>query len=148
MQRDEETLDDCRSFCGTRASFDGEYERPPAKCTPAQVNATRGRFNAAYAKRQYTLARDLLRDLPQRCSRYLPWWIVPEIANDLALAQLRSGDPSACLRTLEHQFGADLDTPDETIRDAGNLPPSDADDWLRWVAAARFNRSLCRAALR
>jgi hypothetical protein len=63
------------------------------------------------------------------------------IRNDLALAQLRSGDAAACRQTLA-PLAEEAGRTDEQLRE--NYPPVDADVVLPMLKAARTNLRLCR----
>ena len=64
--------------------------------------------------------------------------------NDLALTQFRLGDAAGCLRTLE-PLAKDAAKSDAQIRDE-MVAPTDVDNWLPVVKAARTNLKLCRTA--
>ncbi|NBX20583.1 MAG: hypothetical protein EBR58_04035 [Betaproteobacteria bacterium] len=66
------------------------------------------------------------------------------IRNDLALAQLRSGDAAGCLVTLQ-SLKALGSMSDEEVREIPE--PTFVDIYLRIARATRTNLSLCNAAV-
>lgn len=131
----------CRMYCGMRAGFEGTYLKPPAGCTSSEVKAARKKFQASYAKKDFAGARALLEPVLQICPKYIFWTDRGWIRNDLAIAQFRSGDSASCLETLAG-FGDDLNQTDKQIRDTN--APSDADNQIRLMKAAKTNLRLCK----
>jgi hypothetical protein len=136
-------IEPCRTFCGARAGFAGLYRTAPASCTPAAQRAQRERFARQYRSRQFAKAEQTLTGLLSQCEPFIHWIALDEIRNDLALAQLRQGQPQACLQTLakvpaaEHAGEAELEMA---------YPPCDFTNYLPTAKAAWHNKSLCEKA--
>jgi hypothetical protein len=130
----------CRDFCGMRAGFEGLYIRPSSDCTISAVARTRKEFKLQYDHKQYSAAVQTLQPVLTQCARVLNWQDEHWIRNDLALAQLRSGDAAACRKTLEplHELA---DMSDDDIR--SRPEPAYTDTWLAIAKATRTNRKLC-----
>ncbi len=130
----------CRHFCGARAGFEGLYRVTSASCTPSAIKRTRAEFKRHYDLKAFEAARAALEPMLAACAASLGWVETGWIRNDLAVTQYRLGDPGACRRVLE-PLRADAQTSDREIRN--KLPPSDADQWLSVLRAARTNLKLC-----
>lgn len=131
----------CRTYCGMRAGFEGEYLRPATGCGDAERRATRDAFKRHYDAKRHAEALAALSPLLQRCARTLSWLETGEIRNDVAITQYRLGRRADCLRTLA-PFEEEATLSDDEI--LGGYPPSDGEAWLPIVKAARFNLGLCR----
>lgn len=131
----------CRYFCGVRAGYTGQYERPPAACTPSQVRKTRQNFQQAYQRQAYAQAAQLLAPVLAQCERYMTWLDKGWLRNDLGLTQAKLHD-KACQVTLA-PLAEDAVKSDEVLQ--SEYAPSDAEAWLRVVKAARTNLKKCAA---
>jgi hypothetical protein len=138
---DTATAEACRDFCGMRAWFGGDYLRPTPGCTDRAIATTRRHFKRAYDAKDYRLALTTLAPVLQDCDEVLTGVTKGWIRNDLALAQLRSGDAAACRQTLA-PLAEEAGRTDEQLRE--NYPPVDADVVLPMLKAARTNLRLCR----
>lgn len=78
------------------------------------------------------------------CAKTLDWLETGWIRNDLAITQYRLGDSAGCLRTLE-PLAKDAAKSDAQIRDE-MVAPTDVENWLPVVKAARTNLKLCAGA--
>ena len=132
----------CRTYCGMRAQFDGMYFKPAPGCSSDERSSTRDAFKASYAKKDYAAARAKLEPLLTQCAALLSWLEKPSIRNDLAVTLYHLHDRAACLSVLE-PLADDASKTDDAIRE--NYPPTDADDYLPLVKAARTNLKLCKA---
>jgi hypothetical protein len=131
----------CRYYCGMRASFEGRYLKVAAGCGPTAVRATRKEFKTLYDRKEFAAARAKLEPLFTNCAKTLDWLETGWIRNDLALTQHRVGDNAACLKTLQ-PLAKDAAKSDAQIRD-DMVAPTDVDNWLPVVKAARTNLRLC-----
>jgi hypothetical protein len=136
----------CRYFCGMRASFEGLYLKVAPGCAPSALRATRKEFKALYDRKDYAAARAKLEPAFNDCAKAIDWLDTGWIRNDIALVQLRTGDAAACLRTLE-PLAKDAAKSDAQIRDE-MVAPTDIENWLPVVKAARTNLKLCASALK
>jgi hypothetical protein len=134
--------DACRTYCGMRAHFDGMYFMPASGCSSDERSRTRDAFKASYARKDYADARAKLEPLLTQCAPLLSWLEKPSIGNDLAVTLYHLHDRAACLSVLEPMAG-DAAKTDDAVRE--NYPPTDADDYLPLVRAARTNIKLCKA---
>lgn len=139
---DVEGNDPCRFYCGMRAHFDGMYFRPAPGCAGNDRTHARDAFKASYAKKDYATARAKLEPVLSQCASLLSWLETASIRNDLAVTQYHLHDRAGCLSTLD-PLAADAAKSDAAIRES--FPPTDADDYLPLVKAARTNLRLCRA---
>ncbi|MBH9577222.1 hypothetical protein [Inhella proteolytica] len=137
------TSDNCSRHCGARAAFEGDYSKPPANCTTTAVAQRRAQFLKQYHAKQHALAAQSAEALLKDCSDFLFWFTQDSIRSDLALAQLRAGQPKACLATLE-QTAAGKVADQEGLRAA--LPPVEYDSY-EWANAIWHNRRLCQQAI-
>jgi len=133
----------CRYYCGMRAAFEGLYMKAAPGCAPAAMRATRKEFKALYDRKDYAAARAKLEPAFNNCTKTLDWLETSWIRNDLAITQYRLGDNAGCLRTLE-PLAKDAAKSDRQIQ--ADFPPTDADNWLPVVKAARTNLKLCGGA--
>lgn len=138
---DTATAEACQNFCGMRAWFGGDYLRPTPGCTDKAIAASRRNFKRAYDGKDYRLALTTLAPVLQDCDEVLTGVAKGWIRNDLALAQLRSGDAAACRKTLA-PLAEEAGKTDEQLREV--YPPIDADVVLPMLKAARTNLRLCR----
>lgn len=136
-----ETAEPCRYYCGARASFEGKYLKPAAACIPKAINKSRRDFKKLYDKKAYAEAVAVLEPILKGCSKTMHWLDKGWISNDLALTYHKMNRDDICLTYLKG-FEGDVAKPDEKIRE--DYPPSDADDYLPIVKAARTNMELCR----
>jgi hypothetical protein len=133
----------CRQYCGARAGFDGLYIMPSSACTPSAIEATRKSFLQKYSQKQFVIAVQKLAPLLIQCKQVINWGDEQWIRNDLALAQFRSGDKAACLKTLSplNEIAA---MTDEEIR--GVPEPAYVEHYLDIAKATRTNLRLCKTA--
>ena len=131
----------CRYYCGMRASFEGLYMKAASGCTPAVLRATRKEFKALYERKDFSAARAQLEPALNHCAKTLDWLETGWMRNDLAITQFRLGDRAACLRTLE-PLAKGAAKSDAQIRDE-MVAPTDIENWLPVVKAARTNLKLC-----
>lgn len=139
---DESAHEQCRYFCGARASFDGKYLMPENGCADSERQASRKRFIGFYKQKNYASARAQLEPLLQKCSQTLHRFEDGDIRNDLAITQYHLNDFAGCLKTLEplaEYAGLSL----EQLKE--NFAPSDADVMAPIAKSARTNISLCSA---
>lgn len=132
--------EDCLSFCGARAWFEGEYFLPPKGCNSDERKVRRESFVAAYKARQYATAFGALNSLYMQCKEYLHWIDLDEIRNDLAITQFNLGNKAACLATMRDNIGSAYPS-EEKLRE--HLPPIDFDIYLRVAQATWFNAKKC-----
>ncbi len=133
----------CRAYCGARASFDGTYRIPPEGCTGAKQQERRNAFLRLYRARKFAEARPILENLTSQCAAYINWIQIDSDRNDLALAQLHSGDAPACLATLKQTRAAQYDN-EAALKDS--FPPCDFDNYIKVARASWYNKALCEKA--
>jgi hypothetical protein len=139
------TMEECRSYCGARAGFDGTYRVPPSACTAAGRQKSRDRFLALYRSRGYRQAANTLQTLIENCGEFMGWIEKDKIRNDLALSQYHSGEFSQCVTTLNTTLAASFE--DEKHLKTGGphvyLPPCDFDNYIGVAKSTWFNKALC-----
>jgi hypothetical protein len=133
--------DNCRGFCGIRASFDGTYLKPSPACTDKAVAASRKTFKRQYDAKDYAAAQTTLAPVLSECDKTIDWFAKGRIRNDLALTQFKLGDRAACLQTLQPLAEHTAQTDDDI---KAMYPPFQADIFLPVVRATRTNLKLCR----
>lgn len=131
----------CRGWCGVRAGgFDGLYRRAAPGCTLPERQRARQAFQRHYEARDYAQAGAALGPVLARCAAALPPLEAAWIRNDLALAQLKAGSRAGC-RQLLQPLAERAAQPEAQVRE--ELPPADAQAWLRVLRATRTNLALC-----
>lgn len=131
----------CRGWCGARAGgFDGLYRRAAPGCTLPERQRARQAFQRHYEARDYAQAGAALAPVLARCASALPPLEAAWIRNDLALAQLKGGSRAGC-RQLLQPLAERAAQPEAQVRE--ELPPADAQAWLRVLRATRTNLALC-----
>jgi hypothetical protein len=120
------------------------YFKPSPACTSKGMTASRKKFKLLYDKKEYSSAVQVLSSVLVNCAPVLNRFDQGFVRNDLALAQLQSGDPAACLQTLQplQDLGS---MRDEEVRETSE--PTYVDVYLRLARATRTNLRLCNAGL-
>jgi hypothetical protein len=139
------TAEECRGFCGARASFDGRYVKAIPGCENAARQLARNRFKKLYDAKQYQEARVVLEPLLTTCAKSLIWYEDGTIRNDLAITQYHLRDFNGCLDTLKEFQGDDADQRLEGLK---ATEPSSADMYAGILGPARHNLALCAKAVR
>ena len=137
------TRDTCADHCGARAWLEGDFRLPPESCTSAAITQRRALFLKQYRAKQHAQAVQTAQSLLTQCADFLFWITQDGIRSDLALAQLRAGQPQACLATLERTAAGKVSDADGLRSD---LPPLDYDNY-EWADAIWHNRRLCQQAI-
>ena len=135
------TSGSCRYYCGMRAEFDGVYLQPAPACAAKAVAAARSSFQQLYNAKQFARARARLEPLLTDCIRTLNWLELGRIRNDLAVTLHKLGELAGCRAVLQPLAG-DAAASDAQLRET--YPPTDADNYLPIVRAARTNTKRCR----
>jgi len=138
---DTKTVDECKYFCGANAGILGLYIKPSLSCTDIAIARSRKSFKNFYDRKDFATAVKTLEPLLARCEPLIHWMQLGWIRNDLALAQHKEGNNSACLQTLK-SLSADAAKTDVEIRE--EYPPIDADIYLPILKATRTNLKLCK----
>lgn len=149
LKIDSHDSDTCRSYCGARATLDGQYQRPPAACTD-HTRATRlSQARALYAKKDYAGAAAGFSALIGQCSTFMDWIEADSVRSDLALTQYHLGDNAQCLATLAPtvamQNSADQSGQSADQNADFGLSPCDADNYRSTGNAIMHNAALCKA---
>ena len=148
----------CMNFCGTRASFDGEYFLLSPGCTNEMAKQRRDDFHADYKAGRYELALGKMESYDGECGKFLnePDCDDDRLANDKALALFSLGRFKECLEVLDNTFAADA-YDDETEfsddkfkellaekRGMGIFPPSEWDVYSPVARSIWENRRKCK----
>jgi hypothetical protein len=139
------TSEECRYFCGARASFDGLYAKAVPGCEDATRLQARNRFKKLYDTKQYQNARATLEPLLTTCAKSLIWYEDGSIRNDLAITQYHLHDYNGCLDTLKAFNGDDATQHLENLK---ATEPGSADLYAEILGPARHNIALCAKAVR
>lgn len=132
---------ECRYFCGARAGFEFDYLPLPTACETQQVQRQRDRFLRDYKAKRYGDAAPVLQTLLTQCERWLNWFEVGEVRNDLAITQYHLGQKAACRATLA-PVAATATRNRQTLQ--ASLPPTDFESYLPIAKATWHNLKLCR----
>lgn len=132
------TNDECRQFCGARASFDGDYIRLPPTCTAVAQREVDQRFIAAYKAKDYAIAYELLSETDTACRRYTGWLLNDRRRNDLAITAYHLGRKDECRRLSAQVADA------KQLEQLKAVAPSDYDNFLPHYEAALNNAALCK----
>ena len=132
--------DECRYYCGMRASFDGRYLVPASGCRNSERKAAQGRFARLYGAKDYQGAFAALQPVLSDCAPTLFWFEEAQIRNDLSVTLYHLGRKDACVAVLKPTIDAH-GTSEEALRD--ELPPSDFEGFLPLAKAAWHNAKLC-----
>ena len=141
------TEETCRSYCGMRGSFEGDYSLLPPACRPSARERRNATFLSDYKAKRYTAALAKLDGLERECGGFFSWLEQDQFANDRAITLLHLGRPGQCLTALGKTLAAkshDEDSLDESVA----LPPIDRDMYLPIARATWFNRDRCKAAMK
>ena len=131
----------CRAYCGARAGgFEGLYRLAVPGCSPAERQRARQAFQRQYAAAEFEAATATLGPVLARCAAVLPALEAAWLRNDLALAHDNAGQRAACLQLLA-PLRAQAARTEAEVR--AELPPSDAQAWLRVMRATRTNLARC-----
>lgn len=142
VNADRRTQEQCRHFCGARASFDGNYLIPAPGCNNSARAQARKRFARLYQEKNYVMARKELEPLLENCGKTLHVFENGRVRNDLALAQYHQQDFAGCLRTLapmKRYAGMSR----EQLRNV--FDPIDAESMAPILKATATNLDLCMA---
>lgn len=131
----------CRDYCGMRASFDGEYRRPPAACTDQSRAVRTEQSHKQYAARDYDAARATLTSLLAECNGFMDWIEQDRAKSDLALTEYHRGDPARCVAVLSDTVAVRAQ---REHSDSFGLPPCDADNYRSTGDAILHNLALCQ----
>ena len=137
----------CRSYCGMRAGFEGDYSLLPPACRPSARERRNAMFLSDYKAKRYAAALAKLDGLERECGGFFSWLEQDQFANDRAITLLHLGRPGECLAALGNTRAAeshDEDSLDESV----SLPPTDRDMYLPIARATWFNRDRCNAAMK
>ncbi len=86
------TAEECRAYCGARASFEGSYRSVRAPCSRSDRQKIRNAFLKLYRSRDFASAAAVLEPMLSQCSEFLDMVESDQIRNDLALAQFHGGN--------------------------------------------------------
>jgi hypothetical protein len=140
------TQEACRSYCGMRAGFEGDYSILTPACTPAARERRKDEFLSDYKARRHAPALAKLDLVGSECGGFFDWLEADRFANDRAITLLHLGRPAECLAALAGTRAADSHD-EESLDESVFLPPSDRDMYLPVARATWFNRDRCKAAM-
>ncbi|GFM81388.1 hypothetical protein PSCICN_20800 [Pseudomonas cichorii] len=134
------TKEQCREYCGSNGSFEGDYHYVPAFCAQPELDKTRRAFKKLYDEKRYTQAESILAPIYRECLSTVGMMDEGGLRNDYALTQYKLKDKAGCLATLS-KYRQDAARPDDAITQ--NISPAVVDDYLSVIHAARTNIALC-----
>ena len=127
----------CAEYCGLNAHFADQYHRLPAACTESAAKNTAQRFQAAYRAKNYAQAAQIQQQYVNACNGFMFITGQMRARNDLAVAYKNSGNKTACraaLQPLRRYWNDKADDHTYLYRD----------DFMKELAAAKFNWNACR----
>ncbi|WP_107993797.1 hypothetical protein [Neisseria elongata] len=127
----------CAEYCGLNAHFADQYHRLPAACTESAAKNTAQRFQTAYRAKQYAQAAQIKQQYLNACNSFMFITEQMRARNDLAVAYKNSGDKTACraaLQPLRRHWNDKAENHSYLYRD----------DFMKELAAAKFNWKACR----
>lgn len=134
------TKEQCREFCGSNGSFEGNYRYVPAFCTQPALEQTRRAFKKLYDEKEYALAKKALASVYRECLDTVGMIDEGGLRNDYALTRYKLNDKAGCLATLsKYRYNA-ARADDAIIQD---MTAAVVDDYLSVIHAARTNIKLC-----
>lgn len=90
----------CARFCGTQATIEGHYLKPPAGCSQKERDRTGKAVEAAIKAKDDGRVEALLAKQIEVCAGFLPWLEGVEARTALGAAQMRQGRKADCLKSL------------------------------------------------
>ena len=127
----------CAGYCGLNAHFVDQYHRLPAACTESAAKNTAQRFQAAYRAKNYAQAAQIQQQYVNACNSFMFITGQMRARNDLAVAYKNSGNKTACrtaLQPLRRYWNDKAEEHGYHYRD----------DFMKELAAAKFNWNACR----
>ena len=127
----------CAEYCGYNAHFADQYHRLPAACTESAAKNTAQRFQAAYRAKNYAQAAQIQQQYVNTCNGFMFVTEQMRARNDLAVAYKNSGNKPACrtaLQPLRRYWNDKAEEHGYHYRD----------DFMKELAAAKFNWKACR----
>jgi hypothetical protein len=134
------TNEQCREYCGSNGSFEGDYNYVPAICAQPALDKTRRSFKQLYDEKEYALAEKTLAPVYRECLSTMGLMDEGGLRNDYALTQYKLKDKAGCLATLS-KYRQDAAMADDAITQ--DMSPAVVDDYLSVIHAARTNIALC-----
>lgn len=134
------TKEQCREYCGSNGSFEGDYNYVPAICTQPALDKTRRSFKQLYDEKEYAQAEKTLAPVYRECLGTVGMMDEGGMRNDYALTQYKLNDKAGCLATLS-KYRQDAARADDAITQ--DMSPAVVDDYLSVIHAARTNIALC-----
>lgn len=129
-----DTYEECRLYCGMRATLEGTFRIPPQSCTLNAIAAQRSEFKKLYDQKEYKYAENILNRVLNQCDFYLDFVQRDSIRNDLALTLYHQDEPELCIEVLSSTVALDQNV---------YLPPMEQDAYADTESAIRFNWGLC-----
>ncbi|WP_229631384.1 hypothetical protein [Pseudomonas syringae] len=134
------TKEQCREYCGSNGSFEGDYHYVPAFCAHPALDKTRRAFKKLYDEKEYAQAETALAPVYRECLGTVGMIDEGGLRNDYALTQYKLNDKAGCLATLS-KYRYDAARADDAITQ--DMAAAVADDYLSMIHAARTNLTLC-----
>ena len=136
-----QTVEECRSFCGSNGGFNALFLTVPDRCQATAINKARDNFKIAYRNKNYKKSLATLTPILTECTAILDPIDLGNIRNDVAITQYKNNQRDACLKTLQ-PYASDAKQQDREIIEDWSAN-NHADDYLKIIHAARTNLKLC-----
>lgn len=134
----------CRSYCGARAYFEGEYKAVLPICNPGQVNSHVGMISALPRADELAYAQEHIVPVLDKCTATLRESTEQDLRAAVALAYYHAEQPQKCAETLA-VYQAWLAMSDDEIRGEKSYAPSEADEALAQSKKLRDTLNLCKS---
>lgn len=129
-----DTYEECRTYCGMRATLEGSFRIPPQACALKAVAEQRRTFKKLYDQKQYQDAENILNKLLNQCDFYLDFVLRDSIRSDLAVTLYHQQQPELCIEVLSSTVALDQNV---------YLPPIEQELYEDTERSIRFNWELC-----
>jgi hypothetical protein len=134
----------CRSYCGARAYFEGEYFATLPICTPSLLNSHISMLAVLPRAEELAYAQAEIMPALEKCTATLRPSTEQDLRGALALAYYHAGEPEKCRATLA-VYQEWLAKSDAEIREEKSYAPSEADEALAQSKQLRNISELCKA---
>ncbi len=142
---DEAARDACRSNCGARAWFEGDYQPLPAACTQKGLARQQGDALRAYQGKRFDDAFRLWSQGLADCETTMHWSAIWRWRNDASIAAAHAGHAADCTRLSQAVLADVKRFTLEGETEPFTFAPGDAETARPLISAARHNLARCDA---
>jgi hypothetical protein len=142
-QADDAIASGCRSYCGARAYFEGEYLATLPICKPGLLNSHLSTLAVLPRAEELAYAQAEISPALDKCATTLRLTMEQDLRGALALAYYHAGQSDKCRETLA-VYQDWLAKSDADIKDEKSYAPSEADEALAQSKQLRNILDLCK----